>query len=221
MFKENKYSQIYFNIIKRAKSREKIGYTECHHIIPRSLGGKDDPDNLVELTAKEHFICHLLLPKMTIGEHHYKMVYAFVIMSGRKTYGSRRYAFYREEYAEINSKLRSGKGNGMWGIDRSGEKNTFFGKKHSEETKQKISEAQKQRKKERPESFKTYERTEEHRKAVGAVIKSRASFYTFKHPEHGEFYGTTGDLARKVGSRASEVWKLTKGEFKKHKGWTI
>jgi len=132
MFKENKYSRIYYSIIERAKSREKIGYTETHHILPKSLGGTDEPSNLVELTAREHFICHLLLPKMTEGESYYKMVYAFVIMSGRKIYGSRKYAFYRESYAKINSELRSGKGNGMWGVDRSGAKNTFYGKKHSE-----------------------------------------------------------------------------------------
>ena len=222
MFKENKYSQIYYSIVERAKSREKIGYTETHHILPRSMGGSNEQSNLVELTAREHYICHLLLPKITDGENRYKMIYAYTIMSGRKIYGSRKYAFYREEYAKINSEMRSGEGNGMWGVDRSGELNTFYGKQHTAETKQKISEAQKRRKIERPESFKTYERTDSHKKATGNITKSRAIRYTFKHPDHGEFYGTTGDLANAYNfSRTSEAYKLVKGEYKSYKGWVL
>jgi len=120
MFKQNKYSQVYYSIINRAKSRDISGYYEKHHVIPRSLGGADDETNLVKLTAREHFICHLLLPKMLEGESYHKMLYAYVIMSGRKIYGSRKYAFYREEYSKIASK--TGALNPMWGVDRSGEK---------------------------------------------------------------------------------------------------
>lgn len=218
MFKENKYSRIYYSIIERAKSREKIGYTETHHILPRSMGGLDETSNLIELTAREHYICHLLLPKMTDGENRYKMIYAYTIMSGRKIYGSRKYAFYREEYSKINSELRSGEGNGMWGVDRSGEKNTFYGKKHSEETKRKISE----KKKGQGKGIKRPPFTEEHRMNLSKGQKKRATHYTFKHPEHGEFYGTTGDLARAYNfSRASEAYKLVKGEYKSYKGWTL
>ncbi len=39
-------------------------YTECHHIIPRSMGGSDDVENLTHLTAKAHFIAHYLLWKI-------------------------------------------------------------------------------------------------------------------------------------------------------------
>jgi len=37
---------------------------EKHHIIPKSEGGKDEPDNLVNLTAREHYIAHLLLARI-------------------------------------------------------------------------------------------------------------------------------------------------------------
>ena len=36
-------------------------YVELHHIIPKSLGGLNNPENLVCLTAREHCIAHLLL----------------------------------------------------------------------------------------------------------------------------------------------------------------
>lgn len=40
------------------------GYTENHHIIPKSMGGTDEPDNLVLLTGREHWVAHLLLFKI-------------------------------------------------------------------------------------------------------------------------------------------------------------
>lgn len=39
-------------------------YFEDHHIIPRSLGGKDVISNMALLTAREHFVCHWLLAKI-------------------------------------------------------------------------------------------------------------------------------------------------------------
>lgn len=56
------YSRIYFELIQNAKQRFTLtGYTEKHHIVPKSLGGSDFSDNLVRLTAREHYIAHLLL----------------------------------------------------------------------------------------------------------------------------------------------------------------
>lgn len=60
--------RIYQDIITRAKSEGRIKgqatYYELHHIVPRSMGGSDDSDNLVLLTGREHFICHLILARM-------------------------------------------------------------------------------------------------------------------------------------------------------------
>jgi hypothetical protein len=76
MFIQNKYHKWYFNIIKKRSTLNYQGYTEKHHIIPKSLGGSNDNANLVNLSAREHFICHLLLMKMTEGQAKYKMVHA-------------------------------------------------------------------------------------------------------------------------------------------------
>lgn len=67
MYLQNKYTIIYNSIIERAKSRvlPKLSYKELHHIIPKSLGGSNSKSNLVELTAREHRLVHILLPKMT------------------------------------------------------------------------------------------------------------------------------------------------------------
>lgn len=81
MFINNKYKTWHDNIITKAKNRTLKGYKEIHHILPRSLGGKDRKSNLVALTAKEHFIIHILLCKFTIGLARRSMLYAHKAMS--------------------------------------------------------------------------------------------------------------------------------------------
>ena len=58
------YQLIHNQLINRAKNRIVSGYTEKHHIIPRCMGGTDDPSNLVRLTPEEHYIVHQLLVKI-------------------------------------------------------------------------------------------------------------------------------------------------------------
>ena len=69
------YQRHYNLLIEKAKSR---GWTykdnsianpiEVHHIIPKSMGGSDDKDNLVGLTIREHVIAHFLLAKSVGGK---------------------------------------------------------------------------------------------------------------------------------------------------------
>lgn len=80
MFLSNKYALWYFQIVENARRRVSEGYSEQHHIIPKSLGGSNLPENLVSLSAREHFICHLLLTKMTSGEDRTKMQWALQMM---------------------------------------------------------------------------------------------------------------------------------------------
>lgn len=63
------YERIYNEFIEDRREREAglIGYVERHHIVPRSLGGSDEADNLIRLTAEDHFFAHLLLAKIHGG----------------------------------------------------------------------------------------------------------------------------------------------------------
>ena len=132
----DKYTLWYNQIVERARFRITEDYTETHHILPRSLGGSDDIDNVVELTAREHFICHWLLVKMTTGEAHYKMLNALRMMRaekpGQKRYQtaitSRVYESIKQEYSRLQSERIRGENNPMWG------------KTHTEEARQAISE---------------------------------------------------------------------------------
>jgi predicted transcriptional regulator len=65
--------------MNKAKMRDALfGYTEKHHILPRCLGGEESVDNIAVLTAREHYIAHLLLTKMTDGDSQRKMAYAVI-----------------------------------------------------------------------------------------------------------------------------------------------
>lgn len=60
------YKRIYKNLIKKRRS-EPLPYDvygEKHHIIPVSLGGNNSKKNLIRLSAREHYIAHLLLFKI-------------------------------------------------------------------------------------------------------------------------------------------------------------
>ena len=51
-----------FDIKDQRTILKKTGeYFEHHHIIPKSQGGNNSPNNIVLLTAREHFIAHWLL----------------------------------------------------------------------------------------------------------------------------------------------------------------
>lgn len=58
------WQSVYNNLISKAQNRILKGYFETHHILPRSMGGTDDACNLVNLTAREHFVAHLLLTRI-------------------------------------------------------------------------------------------------------------------------------------------------------------
>jgi hypothetical protein len=64
------YNQIIENALVRQRNFPTTSTTtntvvkyHSHHILPRSLGGSDSPDNLVKLTPKEHMTVHTLLAK--------------------------------------------------------------------------------------------------------------------------------------------------------------
>lgn len=80
----NKYLKWYINIVlsglHRSKTKKEsqsiIGYTESHHILPRCMcdeSQKSDVENIVHLTAREHFLVHWLLCKLFTGKNKISM----------------------------------------------------------------------------------------------------------------------------------------------------
>lgn len=106
------YQKIYNDIINKAKSlnRKKFKrdnslyvYYEKHHILPKCLEGNNDKENLVLLTAKEHYVCHKLLTY--IYKNNLKVAYAFNRMTfdkkGKHNISVKDYAYARELMSSI------------------------------------------------------------------------------------------------------------------------
>jgi hypothetical protein len=119
-----------------------------HHIIPRHMGGSDDPSNLIELTVEEHAEAHRKLWEQ------YGNIKDYCAWKGLEgTIG-------KEEIVRLL-------------MDPTG-------RVHTEETKQKISEAHKGRSKHTEESkeklrqFRTgMKLSEEHKRKIGEASKGR------------------------------------------------
>lgn len=132
------YSRHYFLLCDRAISRTLPDntYTERHHIMPRCIGGDNSKDNLIRLTAEEHYLAHQLLVKMFPNEP--KLIFAANAMAMNR--GGQR----------PNNKsfgwLRKAKASALTGVPRSKEtiEKMIAGRakrshSHSAETKAKLS----------------------------------------------------------------------------------
>lgn len=134
------YQKIYDALISRAKGRVYCrGYHERHHIVPRSLGGTNNADNIAVLTFREHFLAHWLLVKIHKNKEKQKMQYALhrmVIQTGKfnrnRHVTSGQYAIGRKAFVQAQTGKKATKET----ILKMKLKAT--GRKHTEESKSKM-----------------------------------------------------------------------------------
>ena len=165
------YEEFINNILK-TRGRFACGneYHECHHIIPRCMGGTNDKDNLIDLFAQEHFIAHKLLAEE--NPDNYALTYAWWMMSHVKDKNQERYEITPEEYEEAKItfiKMQSEVMKQVWEDEdrrkkhsdfmrekysnpennpmfrRRGEDSPFYGKRRSEDVIESIRRAAKER----------------------------------------------------------------------------
>lgn len=177
------YQRIYNQIIDRAKNRQLDGYKEKHHILPRCMGGSNKKENLVELTAREHFICHQLL--VYIYPKNKQVAYAFWGMCNQlgsannvrdykvsaKTYEIGREAFVQAikgrkcTWGDKISNKKKGVSQGKRSIEAIAKQKLTAAAnpyRHSEQVKQTISQ-----------KLSKYKKTEAHKQALSATIKAK------------------------------------------------
>jgi hypothetical protein len=126
-------------ISKRIQEPFKGDYVERHHIIPKSWGGPDIKENLVILSAREHFLIHYVLANSSINDiKKTNMIYALnrMMHSTPSIYKSRyipNSIFYenaRKLHSENMRKKMKGENNPMY--QKFGKKNPMYGKKFPE-----------------------------------------------------------------------------------------
>lgn len=124
------YLQAYVNLIRKAQNQSEPDTYEKHHVFPRSVYGKND--YIVKLTPRQHYVAHALLYKAfksRYGSNHpktFKMMCAFNAMHSKS-----------QEYKYVNSRLYE-RLRRDFSESISGANNPFYGKTHTEETKQKM-----------------------------------------------------------------------------------
>ena len=102
---KNDKAMSYVRLCTYAIQRQTVaGYTEKHHVLPKcmcmSTDQKNDKENLVVLSAKEHFEAHQLLSEMFNGPPKRKMLYALsglcFMKNGNRVSDATEYAIVKE-----------------------------------------------------------------------------------------------------------------------------
>lgn len=162
------YQKVHDSIILKAKSenRRKHGdcYYERHHILPKCLGGENTEDNLVLLTAREHYVIHKLLRE--IYPKNKKLMYAVhrMMYSINKKNHKRDYAISSREYERMRKECSKA---------FLGSNNPMYGKTHTKEAALKISETHLGRK-----------RSKKSREKQGETVSGKGNhMYGKKRPE--------------------------------------
>lgn len=231
------YEKIYNQIVERAKNRVLDCYTESHHIIPRCMGGGDEKENLVNLTAREHFICHRLL--VQIHPSNNKLKFALWAMCNMKNKRQSRYTPSSRIYESIKIEviqLISDKKRGvklseehkrktsetLKGIKRPQEvidkivktRKENGGWKHSDETKNKIRSNNGMKRQEVRDKLKGREISEETRKKLSDVsVHKRACIID------GVWYESIREASNQLDIKWDMVSDRIKSKSEKFKNW--
>lgn len=202
------YLKIYNNLMesrKKCTTFSAINYWEKHHIIPKCLGGSNAVENLVLLTAREHYIAHQLLMKAYPENRNLSLSFECMLWGQDKR---RITAKQFEKLKEFRSKNRKGIKFSEEHIKNLSiaQQKRYLNNPVSEETKQKISEANKgkvrtEEQKDRLSNSKMgIKFSEEHKKSLSEAWKTREN----KNPNKGRKH--TEEEIEKM----KEAWKTRK-----------
>lgn len=186
-------------------------YHERHHIVPKSCGGGNEQENLIDLYAREHFEAHRLLALENPDND--KLVYAWWCMAIQTNeYTKERYVVDAEEYEEVKlayintlSERMSGSDNPMYGVsprDRMdnetyaswlakiseksrGENNPMYGRHHTDEAKERIRE-----------------------KLLGNMVGEKNPFYGKQHSEETKAYLREINLGKKMSQESKKLMSM-------------
>ena len=193
------YLKHYILLMRKAESRKTPpGYVEKHHVFPKSIFGNNK--RIVVLTAREHYVAHVLLEKAFISrygeKHHYtiKMTYAHTSMKGNGGYTN---SLLYESARIRRSEAMKGKVWYKW-TDNNKEqaRQRMLGHVQSQETREKRGDALRGRNR-APFSEETKRRMKE----------NHADFKGENHPMYDKNH--TEEAKESISKTNSQRWRLT------------
>jgi len=164
--------------------------THKHHIIPKHMGGTNDPENLVEVTIEKHAELHKQLWE-DLG--HWEDMIAWQMLSGQIT---KAYAIKKAQSFGAKSRKK-----------RFGNENHFYGKKHSQDTIDLISKK------------KIGSIPGNKNKFGDQNTQSRLWEITYPNGETVKVKGLM-EFCRKNGLTYQAMGQVAKGKYKQHKGYS-
>jgi len=207
------YKRIYQELINSRLNNIPDGYKEEHHIIPRCMKGTDEPENMVYLIAREHFLAHYLLYKMY--PEHDSLVYALNWMSNQKHYNqsSRMYENIRKIHSKVQSNMMIEYFKDPKNRKKQAEKKIKYFKDPKNRKKQAklIKEywANLESRKKHAEIFKKYYKDPENKKKQAKLIKEYREdpLPKSKNPFtiHGVFFNNTVEARKKLDVNRSTI----------------
>lgn len=114
-------------------------YHERHHIVPRSIGGCDDDENLIDLYAREHYEAHKLLYEENPNNE--AIAFAWWMMSTKNDKTAGRYELTADEYELAKAALSIAQSKVKKELFANKENHPMFGRTQSEDSKEKMRKA--------------------------------------------------------------------------------
>ena len=112
------YKKNYENLIKtRLNRKKKKGvYYEKHHIIPKCWGGSNKKENIINLTAREHYIAHWLLYRMRPHSNGVSFAFWKMTFPGNRFLEKRDYVITSRAYEEAKEAMSEAQRRRMTGF---------------------------------------------------------------------------------------------------------
>lgn len=180
------------------------------------MGGSNDSNNLVKLTAKEHFLCHKLLHWNCPDNRSLAKAYSTMCLvrnSKQKRYGpSAKDVQYAKEIASL---ARKGETKSVEAIQKRTQ--TRRNRGNYSRTEESVRKGIETRKKNGTNSYGPF--TEEHRKKLSDRKKKPVEMYTLSL-EFLQVFDSASEAAKYVGGTVSSISKVARqglGEYKNKK----
>jgi len=216
---ENKYYKWYINIIENARNRNLSNEVkfEIHHILPKSMGGSNNSENLIKLTLKEHWICHRLLVKFLEDPKDIKKMYNALWMMLQKDYRKVNARIYKEIKESIEPWNKGTKGSYPY-PNKTPEhvkvylKNLHKNKKRSKEDIIKMKEGWEKRKE---KGYTAWNKG----KSIPGTRNIKCKFIS---PEGNEFvYNSQKEGCKEHNLPTSKISEVKNGKLPHYKGWKV